>query len=137
MGRIFPGGDPQRPSSALWKKLQRTPPRFSPLGWREQVAAVRGDLDCIVMKCLEKDRTRRYETANGLAGDLQRHLDDEPVIARPPSVRYRFFKAWQRHKLAFAAAGVVIATLLLGIVLTTWQAIEANHARVAEKAQRL
>jgi hypothetical protein len=52
------------------------------------------------MKCLEKDRTRRYETANGLAADLQRHLDREPVVARPPSARYRFYKTWQRHKLA-------------------------------------
>src|SRR5215467_1552539 len=89
------------------------------------------------MKCLEKDRTRRYETANGLAADLQRHLDHEPVVARPPSVRYRFFKAWQRHKLAFTAAGSVVATLVLGIVMTSWQAIEANHARGAEKTQRL
>ncbi len=121
--------DPQRPSSALTKNLQRTRVRSPRLAWREQVAAVRGDLDCIVMKCLEKDRTRRYETANGLAADLQRHMDDEPVIARPPSVRYRFFKAWQRHKLAFTAAGAVVATLLLGIVMTTWQAIEANHGR--------
>ena len=137
MCRIIREVDPQRPSSALAKNLQRTRLRSPRLACREQVAAVRGDLDCIVMKCLEKDRTRRYQTANGLAADLQRHLDDEPVIARPPSVRYRFFKAWQRHKLAFAAAGVVIATLLLGIVLTTWQAIEANHARGAEKAQRL
>jgi WD40 repeat protein/tRNA A-37 threonylcarbamoyl transferase component Bud32 len=129
--------DPQRPSSALGKNLQGVRLRSPRLAWREQVAAVRGDLDCIVMKCLEKDRTRRYETANGLAADLQRHLDHEPVIARPPSVRYRFFKAWQRHKLAFAAAGAVFATLVLGIVMTTWQAIEANHARSAEKAQRL
>jgi serine/threonine protein kinase len=54
--------------------------------------AVRGDLDWIVMKCLEKDRTRRYETANGLAMDIQRHLDNEPVVARPPSRAYRFQK---------------------------------------------
>jgi len=120
-----------------WKNLQRARLRSPRLAWREQVAAVRGDLDCIVMKCLEKDRTRRYETANGLATDLQRHMDDEPVVARPPSVRYRFFKAWQRHKLAFAAAGAVVATLLLGIAMTSWQAVEANRARGAEKAQRL
>src|SRR6266404_463573 len=137
MCRIIREVDPPWPSSALARNLQRTRLRSPRLAWREQVAAIRGDLDCIVMKCLEKDRTRRYETANGLAADLQRHLDDEPVIARPPSVRYRFFKAWQRHKLAFAAAGAVVATLLLGIVMTSWQAIEANRARAAEKAQRL
>ena len=54
---------------------------------------VRGDLDWIVMKCLEKDRTRRYETANGLAADLKRHLNNEPVVARPPSAAYRLQKA--------------------------------------------
>jgi len=54
------------------------------------VHLVRGDIDWIVMKCLEKDRSRRYETANGLAMDLQRHLSNEPVLARPPSAAYRF-----------------------------------------------
>ena len=57
------------------------------------------------MKCLEKDRTRRYETANGLARDIQRHLDNEPVVARPPSAAYRFQKLVRRNKLAFAAGG--------------------------------
>ena len=64
---------------------------------------LKGDLDWIVMKCLEKDRTRRYETANGLAADLKRHLNNEPVIARPPSAAYRFQKALRRNKLVFAA----------------------------------
>ena len=63
---------------------------------------VRGDLDWIVMKCLEKDRSRRYETANGLAMDLQRFLDDEPVVARPPSKLYRLQKLVRRNRLAFA-----------------------------------
>src|SRR5207249_3733580 len=54
---------------------------------------LKGDLDWIVMKCLEKDRTRRYETANGIAADLRRHLNNEPVVARPPSAAYRFQKA--------------------------------------------
>jgi WD40 repeat protein/tRNA A-37 threonylcarbamoyl transferase component Bud32 len=137
MCRIVREVDPQRPSSALRKNLQQARLRSPRMAWREQVAAVRGDLDCIVMKCLEKSRTRRYETANGLAADLQRHLDHEPVIARPPSVRYRFLKAWQRHKLAFAAAGAVFTTLILGIVMTSRQAIEANRARAAERTQRL
>src|SRR5467141_101691 len=76
---------------------------------------LRGDLDWIVMKTLEKDRTRRYETANGLAMDIQRHLGDEPVIARPPSTAYRFQKLVRRNKLAFAAAGAVGVVLLSGI----------------------
>src|SRR5258707_5191152 len=62
---------------------------------------VRGDLDWIVMKCLEKDRARRYETANGLASDIQRHLTNEPVMARLPTNAYRFQKLFRRNKLAF------------------------------------
>jgi len=89
------------------------------------------------MKCLEKERGRRYATANGLAADLRRHLNNEPVIARPPSAGYRFYKAWQRNKLAFVAGASVAGALLAGIVATSWQALEANRARIGEKAQRL
>ena len=89
------------------------------------------------MKCLEKDRARRYETANGLAADLKRHLDNEPVVARPPSTAYRLQKAWRRNKLVFTAAAAVAAALVVGITVSTWQAIEASRARNAEKEQRL
>ena len=78
---------------------------------------VRGDLDWIVMKCLEKDRTRRYETANGLADDIQRHLNNEPVLARPPSRLYRLQKLVRRNKLVFAAAAAVVVALLVGLGL--------------------
>jgi hypothetical protein len=89
-----------------------------------------------VMKCLEKDRTRRYETANGLAADLNRHLKNEPVIARPPSAVYRFQKAIRRNKLAFAAAAAVTAALVLGIIASTWQSVRAAQAkREAEAAE--
>ncbi|MCW5560178.1 MAG: serine/threonine protein kinase, partial [Verrucomicrobiae bacterium] len=71
------------------------------------LSLIRGDLDWIVMKCLEKDRTRRYETANGLAADLKRHLSHEPVVARPPSTAYKFQKAFRRNKLVFAAGAAV------------------------------
>ena len=90
---------------------------------------LKGDLDWIVMKCLEKDRTRRYETATGLAADLKRHLNNEPVIARPPSTAYRIQKAIRRNKISFAAATVVFGALLLGIIATTWQSVRANHAK--------
>ena len=97
---------------------------------------LKGDLDWIVMKCLEKDRTRRYETANGLAADLKRHLNNEPVIARPPSTLYRLQKAIRRNKLAFTAGAAVATALLLGIVASSWQSIRAVHARrEAEAAQ--
>jgi serine/threonine protein kinase/tetratricopeptide (TPR) repeat protein len=80
---------------------------------------LRGDLDWIVMKCLEKDRTRRYETANGLAVDLQRHLNNEPVVARPPSSVYRMRKFVRRNKLSVVAAAAIVLAILLGIGLAT------------------
>ncbi len=89
---------------------------------------VRGDLDWIVMKCLEKDRTRRYDTANGLAADLKRHLNNETIVARPPSAAYRFQKMVRRNKFAFAAAAAVLVALLLGLLASTWQAVRATHA---------
>jgi serine/threonine protein kinase len=90
---------------------------------------LKGDLDWIVMKCLEKDRTRRYETANGLAADLKRHLNNDTVIARPPSSAYRFQKLVRRNKLAFTAGVAIAAVLLLGIIVSTWQAVRATHAK--------
>jgi serine/threonine protein kinase/tetratricopeptide (TPR) repeat protein len=89
---------------------------------------VRGDLDWIVMRCLEKDRTRRYETATGLAMDVERHLNQEPVVARPPSRLYRFRKLVRRHKLAFAAAAVIMATLVLGLGASSWLLIREREA---------
>ena len=97
---------------------------------------LRGDLDWIVMKCLEKDRTRRYETANGLAADLRRHLTNEPVVARPPSAAYKFQKAWRRNKVAFTAAIGIAAALLVGTVVSAWQAKVARRAALAEARQR-
>ena len=103
------------------------------------IHVIRGDLDWIVMNCLEKDRTRRYETANGLAADVQRHLSTEPIVARPPSALYRFQKLVRRNKLVFAAASAVIAALVLGLGLSTWLFIQekAAHQRavVAEREQ--
>jgi serine/threonine protein kinase len=97
---------------------------------------LRGDLDWIVMKALEKDRRRRYETANGFADDIQRYLDDEVVLARPPRAGYRLRKAWRRHKVGFAAAAMVTSALVLGAVLSTWQALRATRAE-ALATQRL
>jgi serine/threonine protein kinase len=110
MRRAIREEEPRRPSTRLTtmdkgeltttaKRRQTDAPKL--------VHLVRGDLDWIVMKCLEKDRTRRYETANGLALDLQRHINNEPVLARPPSNAYRFQKMVRRNKLAFAAAALI------------------------------
>jgi len=97
------------------------------------ISLLRGDLDWIVMKCLEKDRTRRYETANGLARDIERHLNNEPVVARAPSAGYRLRKLVRRNKLAFAATTAVALALMAGIGVSTWQAVRATRAgRTAE-----
>jgi WD40 repeat protein len=101
------------------------------------VNLVRGDLDWIVMKALEKDRTRRYATANSLADDLAHFLRDEPVAARPPSRFYRFQKLVHRHRFAFAAAGAIAAALVIGTAVATWQAVRAQRAETNERAQRL
>jgi hypothetical protein len=81
------------------------------------------------MKCLEKDRTRRYETANGLAQDIGRYLNNEPISARPPSATYRFWKLVRRNKLAVGAAGVVMVAIVLGLGLATVGFIRANVER--------
>ena len=80
---------------------------------------LRGDLDWIVMHCLEKDRTRRYETASGLARDIQCHLENEPVAARPPSSAYRLQKFIHRHKAGFAAAAAVTTALIAGLIVSS------------------
>ena len=89
---------------------------------------LRGDLDWIVMRCLEKDRARRYETANALAMDLRRHLAHEPVVARPPSTAYLLGRLVRRHRFGFAAASAVAAVLLIGAAVSTWQAVRATRA---------
>jgi serine/threonine protein kinase len=93
---------------------------------------IHGDLDWIAMKCLEKDRGRRYETANGLAMDLHRYLADEAVLAGPPSRIYRFKKFLRRNRGRVLAAAVVLVALLGGIVGTTWGLVRADRARQAE-----
>ena len=147
MRRTFREKEPATPSTRLStmldadltiiaKQRQVEPPKL--------VNLVSGDLDWIVMKALEKDRTRRYETANGLATDLQRHLSNEPVTARPPSNLYRFQKMVRRNKLAFIAATAVAAALVLGVVGSTAEAIRAKRAEqqqsrlreMAEQSQR-
>jgi tetratricopeptide (TPR) repeat protein len=130
--RIIREQEPPKPSTRLntlndadlgtvASRRQTDPPKLMHL--------IRGDLDWIVMKCLEKDRTRRYETANGLAVDIQRHLSNEPVVARPPSNLYRFQKLVRRNKLTFAATSAVIAALVLGLGLSTWMFFKEKQAR--------
>jgi WD40 repeat protein/tRNA A-37 threonylcarbamoyl transferase component Bud32 len=124
--------EPVRPSTRLGtlkgEALTTTAKRRS-ADKSKLVHQLQGDLDWIVMKCLEKDRTRRYETANGLAFDLKRHLNNEPVLARPPSAAYKFQKAFRRNKMVFAAGIAVTAALLLGVIVSTLQAVRATRAK--------
>ena len=97
---------------------------------------VRGDLDWIAMKALEKDRTRRYDTASSFADDVARFLRDEPVEACPPSVSYRFKKSLRRHKVAFLTTGLVATAMLAGTVSSVYLAVKSIRARDSEAIQR-
>jgi hypothetical protein len=97
---------------------------------------VRGELDWIVMKALEKDRSRRYDTATGLARDIERYLKDEPVDACPPSAAYRLRKFLRRHRGPAAAAVAVFLSIVAGAGLATWQAVRATRAEAAALAER-
>ena len=135
--RIIREEEPPRPSTRLSTldaaldtvadKHQTDPRRLS-----QQVS---GELDWIVMKSLEKDRTRRYESAAELAKDVQRYLADEPVEACPPSTAYRMTKFARRNKVTMVTVASVALALLLGLAGTTWQAVVATEAMEREQEQ--
>ncbi|MCA9280260.1 MAG: tetratricopeptide repeat protein [Phycisphaeraceae bacterium] len=136
MMRIIREETPHKPSTRL-SSLGETGTRTAEQR-RVDIARLstilRGDLDWIVMKCLEKDRTRRYETANGLAADIERHLNDEPVLAGPPSASYRLRKFVRRNRGQVIAGGIVAGALVLGIFGTTWGLIESRtQAAIAQR----
>ena len=103
----------------------------------ELISLVKGDLDWIVMKALEKDRTRRYESANGLMVDVQRYLDNEPVVARPPSRLYRLQKLVRRNKGVFVAGGLVFMALAVGLGVSTWLYFREQDAREEQARLRV
>jgi WD40 repeat protein/serine/threonine protein kinase len=127
--RLIKEEEPQRPSV-----------RLSTSGALAKVAAARktdpaklsklvqGELDWVVMRCLEKDRTRRYDAASSLARDIQRYLADEPVEACPPSARYRLRKFARKHQKLLATAAAFAVLLLLGVAGSSWQAVRATQA---------
>ncbi len=90
---------------------------------------VRGDLDWIVMKALEKDRNRRYETVAALAADVQHYLDNEPVAARPPNRSYRFRKFVRRNRISFVAGSLVAVAILIGLAAATIGFVRARDER--------
>jgi len=105
---------------------------------RKLGTAIRGELDWIVMKAMEKDRQRRYETANGLAADIRRYLAGEAVVAAPASAAYRIRKFVKRHRVMAIAGSVAAAALILGVVGTTAGLWEANkQRRLAEASESL
>jgi hypothetical protein len=122
MRRTLRDQEPQRPSTMLTSLAapdlttaaecrRAEPPRL--------IKSIKGDLDWIVLKTLEKDRARRYETANALAMDIQRYLDLEPILARPPSQPYRLRKLVRRNKVVFASGTAVVLTLAIGLGVST------------------
>ncbi|MHC5115256.1 MAG: tetratricopeptide repeat protein [Planctomycetota bacterium] len=130
MMRIIREQEPHKPStrlSSLGDGATRTAQRRR-IDVRGLTSMLSGDLDWIVMKCLEKDRRRRYDTANSLALDIGRHLDDEPVAAGPPSARYKLKKFIKRNRAGVTAATVVAAVLVLGVVGTTTGLLRALSA---------
>ena len=133
--RIIREVDPPTPSTRLSEQsdtigrvatLRQTEPRR--LG-----TLVRGELDWIVMKALEKDRQRRYESPSGLAADINRYLSGEAVLAAPPSRSYRFKKFVRRHRLPVAAGSMVAAALVMGVIGTSLGMQQAIKARAAER----
>jgi serine/threonine protein kinase len=132
MRRTIREKEPLRPSTRLSTMLEgerTTTAKHRHTDAPKLIHLLRGDLDWIVMKALEKDRGRRYETANGLARDVQRFLANEPVAARPPSRFYRFQKLARRNKLAFAAATAVLLALAAGLVASNWFFLREKAAR--------
>jgi len=141
MRRTLLEREPQKPSTILTtlqndeltataKQRHAEPPRL--------ISQLKGDLDWIVMKALEKDRKRRYETANALAMDIQRYLHNEPVVARPPSRMYRLQKLVRRNQAVFASAAAITLVLICGLAVSTWLFFRERDARKrAVEAERL
>jgi tetratricopeptide (TPR) repeat protein len=134
--KIIREREPARPSTRLRQTSAAVPRSRLPMIHSQ----LSNDLDWIVMKCLEKDRTRRYETANGLAMDVERHLTHEPILARPPDKLYRLGKLVRRNKFTFAAGLAGAVTLVVGPAVAVWlylQERQANQRAADADAQRV
>lgn len=130
--------EPAKPSSRAQTRLSGDPAladqmREDP---RALVRHLRGDLDWIVMRALEKDRTRRYQTASDFARDIVRHLDDKPVSAGPPSVRYKLVKLIRRNRAAVLAGSAILLALVGGLAVATVGYVQATRAKEELQDQR-
>jgi serine/threonine protein kinase/WD40 repeat protein len=137
--RIIREDDPPRPSarvSTLNAHILSTASDHRRIDHRKLSQSLRGELDWIVMKSLEKDRSRRYESASSLAEDVQNYLDDQPVEACPPSLVYRCQKFARRNRMALTSSALVAVALFLGTIVSTWQAVQANDAKADADKQR-
>ena len=138
MLRIIREVEPPKPSTKVsTAKNLPTVAAARKLEPKKLAALMRGDLDWIVMKCLEKERSRRYETANGLAMDLRRYLHGDPVEAGPPSAWYRSRKFARKHAGALATAGLFALLLLLATVSSIWLTIRATRAEALAVVYRV
>ena len=143
MRRIIREVDPPRPStriSTMTAADRTTIAKLRDTGSAQLSTQLSGDLDWIIMKALEKNRSRRYDTAATLAADIQRHLRHEPVVARPPSASYLLQKLVRRHKLVFLAGGAIAAALIIGLGVATWSFLQERAARqraVAAEEQQI
>ena len=130
--RIIREEEPPRPStrlSTMGERARRTVCAHRKCDPKSLGRLVRGELDWIVMKALEKERSRRYETAIGLARDVERHLADEPVLARPPTVRYRFGKFARRHWRSLTVATAFVLLLVGAVVALSVALVAVNRER--------
>src|SRR5436190_11417721 len=143
MARMIRETEPPRPSTRLTEA-----PQDATGGTKTDIGAlhrtdmrslrreIAGDLDWIVLKAMEKDRTRRYDSAAALAADVQRHLDSEPVLARPPSPTYRMSRFVNRHKIGVAAAAAVAVALVAGLGAATYGMVQARKQSQRAEAAR-
>ena len=135
--RLIREKDPPKPSTRLsgaGERSKTAEKRRTDLA--KLLRELRGDLDWIAMKALEKDRTRRYGTAGELAADIERHLRDEPVLARPPGAGYRLHKFLRKNRGPVAAAAAVFLALAAGLAATSVLYLHAERERL-EKVQAL
>ncbi len=136
--RMIRETDPPTPSQRLRTLGGKLPEiaRFRATDAATLARTVRGELDWIVMKALEKDRRRRYETSDALAQDVGRYLNDQPVVAAAPGAGYVMRKFVRRHRVGIVTAGAFLTLLVAGTVVSTWQAIRASRAEQAQRVLR-